>query len=102
MALDVRGKTALITGGGSGICLALTKALLDAGGNVLIADLTLTGQAKDLFATTGGAKLAFAQTDVTSWAQLQSAFEQAITKFGQLDIVVPGAGVFEPVYFSPN
>lgn len=105
MALQVKGKTALVTGAGSGICLEFTKLLLSKGCNVLIADLKLLPEAEVL--VKGGsaangengvkAKAVFHKTDVMDWAQLEAAFEVAIKEFGSLDIVCPGAGVFEPV-----
>lgn len=102
MALDVRGKTALITGGGSGICLELTKALRDAGCNVVVADLTLTDQAREAFALPSSARVVYKPTDVTKWDELQNAFEEAMKSFGQLDIVVPGAGTCDPVCSDRN
>jgi NAD(P)-dependent dehydrogenase (short-subunit alcohol dehydrogenase family) len=96
MALQVSGKTALVTGGGSGICLAFTTLLLSKSCKVLIVDLTLTPDAEKLVQENKG-KVAFKKTDVTNWAQLREAFEAAISEFGSLDIVCPGAGVFEPV-----
>jgi NAD(P)-dependent dehydrogenase (short-subunit alcohol dehydrogenase family) len=98
MALNFQGKTALVTGGGSGICLELTKRLLSGGCNVLIADLVLQPEVqKDLETIGGNAKASYVKTDVTNWTALQKAFDTALEKFGRLDIVVPGAGIFEPV-----
>lgn len=97
MALELKGKTALVTGGGAGICFELTKKLLAAGCNVLVADINLRPEAEKALSSSQGAKAVFAKTDVTKWDQLQAAFEKAISEFGQLDIVVPGAGIFEPV-----
>jgi 3-hydroxybutyrate dehydrogenase len=42
-------------------------------------------------------KAAFQETDVTEWKQLERMFSVAETHFGAVDIVVPGAGVYEPV-----
>ena len=39
MALDINGKTALVTGGSSGICFELTKRLISGGCNVIVADI---------------------------------------------------------------
>lgn len=102
MALKVNGKTALVTGGGSGICLEFTKLLLSKGCNVLIADLNLTPDAEKLMSAhesreEGKARAVFKKTDVTNWDLLQAAFDECMSAFESLDIVCPGAGVFEPV-----
>ncbi|KAL2069264.1 hypothetical protein VTL71DRAFT_15602 [Oculimacula yallundae] len=120
MALQVSGKTALVTGGGSGICLEFTKLLLANNCNVLIADLQLTPEAEALispkpaptngngngnghsngngYSVTGNgkARAVFQKTDVTDWTQLEQAFERALSEFGSLELVCPGAGIFEP------
>lgn len=100
MALDVSGRTALVTGGGSGICLEFSKILLENGCDVVVADLGLTPQAEDIYKDYQEGKkprMVFHKTDVTNWKQLRSAFERAQKEFGALDIVCPGAGIFEPV-----
>lgn len=43
------------------------------------------------------ARAVFQKTDVTDWAQLERMFEVAEREFGEIDIVCPGAGVYEPV-----
>jgi len=98
MALEIRGKTALVTGGSSGIGLELCRQLVGGGCNVVIADLVLRPEAKELTDTknTSGAQASFIETDVTKWDQLQNSFDHAIKTFGHLDIVFPGAGLFEP------
>ena len=42
----------------------------------------------------------FIKTDVTDWKQLSHMFEVAHKSFGDIDIVCPGAGVFEPPFSS--
>jgi len=96
----VEGKRAIITGGGSGINYCLTKLLLSRGCNVLIADLTLRPESKALVAEYSGKdnskpRCVFQKTDVTVWKELEKAFEAADHEFGGVDIVGPGAGVFE-------
>lgn len=119
MALSVKGRTAIITGAGSGtsvyrlshhycrpythacsgINFAFAKLLLEGGCNVLIADLTLRPEAKALVETysTGSPQAIFQETDVRDWLQLERMFEVAEKELGEIDIVCPGAGVYEPV-----
>jgi 3-hydroxybutyrate dehydrogenase len=42
-------------------------------------------------------KAAFQETDVSKWKQLERMFAAAESHFGSVDIVVPGAGIYEPV-----
>ncbi|KAJ5176894.1 uncharacterized protein N7482_002771 [Penicillium canariense] len=99
MALSVKGRTAIITGAGSGINFAYAKLLIENGCNVLIADLALRPEAKALVEThsTGSPRAIFQETDVRDWLQLERMFEVAEREFGEIDIVCPGAGVYEPL-----
>lgn len=45
----------------------------------------------------GPARAIFQKTDVTDWMQLERMFEVAEREFGEIDVVCPGAGVYEPV-----
>jgi 3-hydroxybutyrate dehydrogenase len=94
---DLRGKTVLVTGGGSGISLAFTLRLLEAGCNVVVADLALSSEAGALNKYTDSPKAIFQKTDVTDWAQLDTAFEITLKTFGSIDVVCTGAGLSEPV-----
>jgi len=101
MAMNVTGKTAIVTGAGSGINLCFAIKLLDKGCNVVFADLALRPEAEAVVSkyplTSSGAKAVFQKTDVTDWAQLDRMFAVAFEHFGGADIVCPGAGVYEPV-----
>lgn len=101
MAMNVCNKTAIVTGAGSGINLEFAKLLLSKGCNVIFADLSLRPEAKlvvdEYSQEKEGARAVFLKTDVASWIQLENMFEVAEHEFGSADIVVPGAGVFEPV-----
>ncbi|KAG6031367.1 hypothetical protein E4U40_007238 [Claviceps sp. LM458 group G5] len=108
MALDIRGKTALITGGASGICLQVTRQLLARGCSVMIADLQSSDELDVLVqgAHEGHARASFVRTDVTKWQELDALFSQTVQEFGRLDIVIPGAGILEPEgvssFWHPN
>lgn len=82
-----------------GINLAFAKLLVENGCNIVIADLALRPEAKVLVDkhTSGPVRAVFQQTDVTDWIQLERMFEVAESEFGTIDIVCPGAGIYEPV-----
>lgn len=98
MTLSVKGRSALVTGAGSGINLSFAKLLLDNGCNVLIADIGLRPEAQVLVDkhSAGAPRAVFQKTDVRDWKQLERMFEVAEKEFGELDIVCPGAGIYEP------
>lgn len=99
MVYSLEGKSAIVTGAGGGINLAFAIKLLEGGVNVLIADLTLRPESEKVVSQyTGTPKAVFHKTDVTSWKELKSMFETAQQTFGPVDIVCPGAGVFEPPF----
>ena len=102
MGLSLVGKTAIVTGAGSGINFCFAKSLLAKRCNVLFADLALRPEAEELVsnhsnASRSPARAVFQQTDVRDWQQLERMFHLAKKDFGDIDIVCPGAGVYEPV-----
>jgi NAD(P)-dependent dehydrogenase (short-subunit alcohol dehydrogenase family) len=106
MSQSIRGKTAIVTGAGSGINLAFAQQLLAGGCNIVIADLALRPEAQELVnahsatSSTGQGRAVFQKTDVTNWSHLERMFNTAEVEFGEVDIVCPGAGVYEPVCIS--
>ncbi|CAK4032421.1 Carbonyl reductase family member 4 [Lecanosticta acicola] len=96
---SVDGKTALITGAGSGINYCFAKLLLSRNCNVVIADLGLRPEAQELvdkYTSKAVPRAIFVKTDVTIWDDLTNAFDKTDREFGGADIVCPGAGVYEP------
>jgi rhamnose utilization protein RhaD (predicted bifunctional aldolase and dehydrogenase)/NAD(P)-dependent dehydrogenase (short-subunit alcohol dehydrogenase family) len=83
-------QVAVITGGGSGIGAATAKAMAGQGAEVAILDRDLDA-AKTVAKTIGGKALAVA-CDVTDPASIRSAFDQVVSAFGGVDIVVSNAG----------
>ncbi|KAF4956068.1 hypothetical protein FGADI_4093 [Fusarium gaditjirri] len=105
MSQSVTGKTVIITGAGSGINLAFASALLSKGCNVVLADQALRPEAQRLLQEhqedtkphSHGIAV-FQETDVRDWLQLERMFTTAQHHFGRIDIVCPGAGVYEPPF----
>jgi NAD(P)-dependent dehydrogenase (short-subunit alcohol dehydrogenase family) len=87
--MQIDGKTALITGGASGLGAAAARMFVDAGGSAVIADL------KPPEADLGQAAI-YARTDVTDQDQAQAAIDLAIERFGGLHILINCAGVGDP------
>jgi NAD(P)-dependent dehydrogenase (short-subunit alcohol dehydrogenase family) len=83
-------KTALVTGGASGLGRAAAEELHRAGANVLVADLSDQGNAA---AAELGDRAAFARTDVTSRDDVSAAIAAAVEAFGGLHVVVNCAGL---------
>ena len=85
----------------SGINLAFAELLLKNGCNVVIADLGLRPEAQAVVnkfnGRSGTARAVFQKTDVTDWVQLEELFKVAEREFTEIDIVCPGAGVYEEV-----
>ncbi|KAK4561512.1 hypothetical protein LTR86_004830 [Recurvomyces mirabilis] len=89
---SVKGKTAIVTGAGSGINYSFAKLLLSRNCNVVIADLSLRPEAQKLVdehqsKEEGKPRCVFVKTDVVQWPDLDRMFETADTEFGGADIV---------------
>jgi len=92
--LTLEGKTALVTGGGSGIGMAVAQRLAAEGARVFI-----TGRRQatldDAVAAIGTRAVAV-QGDVTVDADLARLFATIVEQAGRLDILVTSSGVSEP------
>ncbi|MFE5120300.1 SDR family NAD(P)-dependent oxidoreductase [Streptomyces sp. NPDC056669] len=88
------GKTALVTGAGSGLGRAIALAFAAEGASVVAAgrtEATLAETVRLIEAAAGRA--AAVPTDVTDSGQLRELVHQAVTRFGGLDIAVNNAGI---------
>jgi NADP-dependent 3-hydroxy acid dehydrogenase YdfG len=85
------GKTALVTGGGSGIGLAVARALLGEGANVAIAGRTQAKLDEGARQLSGERVLAVA-ADVADPASVRQMIGKVKARFGRIDILVNNAG----------
>lgn len=85
-------KVAVITGGASGLGLATLTEFIKVGVKVAIFDLNQQAGEK-IVAEFGSDNCLFIAVDVTSDSSVEAAFEQVISKFGQVDICVNCAGI---------
>lgn len=89
----LRGKVALVTGGGQGLGAATCRALGEAGLVVVPADLRLElaeETAKNLEAT--GCRIMPLQLDVSDAGQVQETVRKVMDEFGRLDVLINNAG----------
>ncbi|KAL1639591.1 hypothetical protein SLS58_007791 [Diplodia intermedia] len=104
-AENLKGKNALITGGASGIGLAIGTVFAEKGAYVTLVDYNEEGgnqHAKDLQAR--GLNVQFIKADTRSWQSQVSAFKAAIRfhPAQTLDTVVAGAGNFSETFITPE
>ncbi|MEA2507902.1 MAG: hypothetical protein QOH48_2520 [Actinomycetota bacterium] len=89
--MKIAGKTALVTGGASGLGLAAVRTLVAAGCNVVIVDLPDSDG--EVVAKELGGRTRFSAADVTDEAGVRAAVDSALASFERLHIVVNCAGV---------
>ncbi len=93
MLTEFKDKVAVITGAASGIGAALAKGFADEGMRVVAADID-TGNAEKTAAEIGDAARAW-QVDVADDASVQQLADFAFDTFGQVDLLINNAGVFQ-------
>jgi 3-oxoacyl-[acyl-carrier protein] reductase len=86
----LQGRTALITGGASGIGAAAVRKFVQEGARVVVADID-EGRGNEV-AKACGANAAFVRCDHTDTRQCEAAVLQATGQFGKLDILFANAG----------
>jgi NAD(P)-dependent dehydrogenase (short-subunit alcohol dehydrogenase family) len=84
--VEIKDAVAVVTGGASGLGLATTKRLLDAGAQVVVLDIRGKEAVDEL-----GERATFAPTDVTDEAAVTAALDAA-EKLGPIRIVINCAG----------
>ncbi len=92
---SLKGKIALITGGGRGIGAFISEGLAEAGADLIITSRklhTLVSTAEKLKAAYGVNVMPVA-CDVSNEKQIETVVDEAIVRFGKVDILVNNAGV---------
>jgi NAD(P)-dependent dehydrogenase (short-subunit alcohol dehydrogenase family) len=105
MATDLKGLTALVTGGGAGIGQAMCLAWADAGMNVVVADV-VADRAKETAAQVEakGVRALAVACDVGDAKAVEALADAAYAAFGQVNVLCNNAGVvqFGPVTLAPQ
>jgi NAD(P)-dependent dehydrogenase (short-subunit alcohol dehydrogenase family) len=89
--MNIQGKSALVTGGASGLGAATVRMLTAKGAKVTIADVNENGG--NALAQELGPNVSFIKTDVTDDAQVAAAVEVTVKKQGGLHFLITTAGI---------
>jgi len=95
--VDLKGKTAIVTGAGAGVGRAIALALGRSGAAIVVNDLNpdRVHQVTQELASQGGNTLGI-QGDVCNRFQAATIIEKAREEFGAIHILVNSAGVYKP------
>lgn len=90
---DLEGKSAIVTGAGSGIGAAISRALVSAGTHVVLADLDLEGATAVAVSCTGPGTARAVQLDVVDAAAVSRVVDDVVRQRGTLDLIFNNAGI---------
>ena len=91
VSAPLAGRTAVVTGGGSGIGQAIALLFARSGARVAVLDLAADETVQQM--TASGATAKHIACDVTSQAAVDAAFADVVSSYGALDVLVNSAGV---------
>jgi NAD(P)-dependent dehydrogenase (short-subunit alcohol dehydrogenase family) len=89
----LQGRTAIVTGGGSGIGAALVHALVRRGARVTAADLDADAASRVARSAPGPGSARGVRVDVTDAAAVQSLVDDVLASEGRLDLIFNNAGI---------
>jgi NAD(P)-dependent dehydrogenase (short-subunit alcohol dehydrogenase family) len=98
MTASLAGKVAIITGGASGLGQGIVEKFVEAGADVVIADVN--DDAGQDIAAHCGARAWFHHTDVADAAEVDALVQAAVDRFGGLDVMVNNAGISSKMHKS--
>ncbi|PKO99266.1 MAG: short-chain dehydrogenase [Bacteroidetes bacterium HGW-Bacteroidetes-2] len=89
----LKGKTIVVTGGGSGLGKSMSTYFLELGANVVITSRNLEklqATAKEMEEKTGG-KVLSVQCDVRNYDEVEAMVQASVAAFGQVDVLLNNA-----------
>lgn len=102
ITIDLKGKTAVITGSARGIGRAIAEKLAEAGANIIVSDIIVEAgetTAKEI-AEQYGVGTKFVEANVTLAEDNKKLVEAAVEEFGSIDIMVNNAGITKDGLFA--
>ncbi len=89
----LKGKTAIVTGGNSGLGQAFAVALAKAGANIFIPSFLADEADTRTLVESQGVKVEFMQVDITGKGMPTQVIDRCVQSFGGIDILVNNAGI---------
>jgi len=97
--MKLEGRSALVTGAGSGIGRAIARLFAAEGASVLVAELNEeTGAAAAREIEDAGGRARFLRADTAREEDVKAAIAATVEAWGRLDIVVNNAGIVGPAH----
>jgi glucose 1-dehydrogenase len=97
--MKLKDKTAIVTGGASGIGKAIAERFVSEGARVMIGDVNADKGGALVLALGGAAKAVFFKADMSKQADIAALAEAAAAAFGAIDILVNNAGIVHAADF---
>jgi NAD(P)-dependent dehydrogenase (short-subunit alcohol dehydrogenase family) len=91
--IDLKNRSAIITGGARGIGFAIAKRMLASGAAVLLWDADAAALDKAAVALKSAGRVHTARVDITDDAVIARAVGDSLRDFGKIDILVNNAGI---------
>ena len=92
--MRLEGKVAIISGGAHGMGAVEARLFAQEGAKVVIGDIMEeAGRQVEAEIAEAGGEAMFVRLDVTNEAEWQNAVDQAVARFGKLDVLVNNAGI---------
>ena len=97
--MDLSDRTAVVTGGGSGMGIEIVRALAGAGARVIVGDIDTDGAERarqDILEEHPGARITIRRLDLGEFASVREFAASALADAPRLDILINNAGVMTP------
>lgn len=99
--MSLKGKVAVVTGGGNGIGEGYATGLAERGCKVVVAEINADhGQRVADAINAGGGEALFVKVDVSSETSAQSLAQQVVAQWGRIDYLVNNAALFGDIEFN--
>jgi NAD(P)-dependent dehydrogenase (short-subunit alcohol dehydrogenase family) len=96
MDMGLKGQVAIVTGGATGLGLAIATSLAAEGVKIAVADINDATAERTITALNETTQAIFAPTDVRESQQVDGMVRLVLERFGRIDILINNAGIVGP------